>query len=210
MPRVARIGRGSKKISMKSIFPYGPAMSRLSEQQQRFVLAMCSDPFGSASGWAKRAGYVANGVGIRVRGYHLVHDERIQEASLECARALMGTAGPVIAANVMLKIAANSKHPKQLRAAEMIANRVGMHEVRELVVTRVDESFEAKVERIKAVAALLGVDVGDLVGRNVSHETKVIEHEQQDESVGKEAAAKVEGPGVSADGGASTSGSVVE
>lgn len=62
-------------------------------------------------------------------------------------------------------------------------NCVGLHELTEhrVKVEHTEESAEAKVERIKQIAALLGVDVGQLLGRNVSQkmdrEQKLIEAE---------------------------------
>jgi len=91
---------------------------------------------------------------------------------LEVGRSLLGTTGPIIASSVMLKIAADPGHPKQLRAAEAIANRVGLPEIQEVHVHRVDESLEAKIARIRHVAALLKIDVADLLGRNLAGEAK--------------------------------------
>lgn len=162
----------------------GPAMRGLTEMQRRFVLAMASDPFGNAKRWAIAAGYSDKSEGAKVTGHHLVHDPRIEAAAMEIARGTLNAVGPVLAVSVMLRAARNPKHPKHLRAAEMIANRVGLHETTEHVVNvnHSDRTGAAMAERIKQMAGLLGIDPGQLLGMNagpkliegevVSHDTK--------------------------------------
>jgi hypothetical protein len=145
---------------------YGPCMMALSERERKFVLAMASDPEGNATEWARMAGYGDNGGGgIRVTAHDLIHRERVQAAALEFSKGLMTTVGPLLATNVMLrKAAGNGK--EALRAAEMIANRVGLHEVQELTVTRKDETLEAKIGQIRQLAELLGIAPRELLGAN--------------------------------------------
>lgn len=148
---------------------YGPAMAALTEKQRRFVLAMASDPFGSAAAWARAAGYSDKSEGAKVYGHYLLYSPKIEEAVLEVGRSMMTTVGPVLAAHAMLRAAANPRHPKHLRAAEMLANRVGLHEVQEVRVRRTDETIAAKLERLRELAALLGVDAAALIGANAPH-----------------------------------------
>ncbi len=107
---------------------------------------------------------------MRVRGHHLSHDPAIEAAALEYAAGRMRTVGPALAIEVMFRAAANPKHPKQLRAAEMIANRVGLHETTEHVVNvnHSDRTGAALLERIRTVAATLGMDTGALLGVNAA------------------------------------------
>jgi hypothetical protein len=122
-------------MSMTDLDTLGPAMRALTEKQRRFVLAMASDPFGNAASWARAAGYSDTKEGAKVRGHHLIHDPRVEEAVREYATSSLGTLGPMLAASGMLRIAKNPRHPKHLRALELIANRVGMHEKTEHKVT---------------------------------------------------------------------------
>jgi hypothetical protein len=158
----------------------GPAMLRLTEKQRKYVLAMAAAPFDTPPSWARAAGYSDHKGRARVAAFYLVRDAKVQEAVLEIGKALLGTTGPVIAASVLLRIAKDPEHPKQLRAALEIADRVGMHPIQEVHVHRTDETIEAKIERIKVIAAMLGIPVADLLGRNVTGATngdgKLIEH----------------------------------
>lgn len=158
---------------------FGPAMRACTPLQRAFVLAMASDPFGNATKWTKAAGYRNSEVGYRVMAHRLMHDEKIQAAVAEVARGALFTVGPVLAAQGMLRIARDRKHPKHLRAVEMVANRVGLHETTEHVV-RVDDARRdpaTMIARIRELAAQLGVDPARLLGANVGPATPLIEHE---------------------------------
>jgi hypothetical protein len=161
------------------VWDQGPAFAALTDREQRFVLAMAADPFAGAAGWARAAGYACHD-GAKVTGHRVLKRGKVEAAVFEVARSLMGTVGPLLAANVMLRIASDSEHPRQLRAAEMIADRVGMHSIQEVHVSRTDETLEGKISRIHQLAALLGVPVSTLLGANVTQEPKpepkVIEH----------------------------------
>lgn len=160
---------------------FGPKMAALTEKQRGYVLAMLASPFGNPTQWARTAGYSDVKEGAKVRAHGLAHDPRIAEAADEVARQHLGTMGPVLGLAVAIRIAKNPKHPKQLRAAEMLLNRVGLHEKTEHLVT-VDHSVNAAgmVERIKAAAALLGVDAAALLGGNTPEPLKLIEGEVVD------------------------------
>lgn len=162
---------------------YGPKMAALTEKQRGYVLAMLASPFGNPTQWARTAGYSDVKDGAKVRAHHLAHDPRIAEAADEVARQHLGTMGPILGLAVAMRIAKNPKHPKQLRAAEMLLNRVGLHERTEHLVT-VEHGMNAEgvVARIKAAAAALGVDPATLLGGNTPEPLKVIEGEVVDAS----------------------------
>ena len=127
------------------------------------------------------AGYAdtADGSAARVHAHRLRHDPKIEEAVFEFAAHTMHRDGPMLAVAGIMQIARDRNHPKQLRALETLANRVGLHELSEhrVRVEHSEESAEAKVERIKRVAELLGIELGQLLGENVSpiSERKLIE-----------------------------------
>jgi hypothetical protein len=83
---------------------------------------------------------------------------------------------------VLLKTAADPKHPMQIKAAVAIANRVGLHPVQEVKVHH-SESLGTKVERLKDLAALLGIDLAAVVGPNLEP-VKQIEHRADSPPVG--------------------------
>jgi hypothetical protein len=69
-----------------------------------------------------------------------------------------------------MQIARDKDHPRQLQALDSLADRVGLSRKTEhnVNVLHADESAEAKVERIKTMAALLGIDPAQLLGVNAS------------------------------------------
>lgn len=158
---------------------YGPAMRALNEKQQRFVLAMLTEPFKPAAHWARVAGYSDKAEGAKVRGHHLVHNPAIEAAVAEMSRATLNLVGPVLATQGLIRIARNPKHPKHHWALEKLANRTGFHETTEHRVT-VDHGGGGDVlQRIRDAAAFLGVPVDQLLGANTpaAPPMKVIEHE---------------------------------
>jgi phage terminase small subunit len=153
---------------------YGPAMRALTEKQQRYVLAMLADPFGNATQWARAAGYSDKSEGAKVAAFHNAHNPLIEAAANEVARQYLGTMGPVLGVAVAMRIARDAKHPKQLRAAEMLLNRVGLHEKTEHHVVTHGGGGDI-LQRITDAASLLGVDPAALLGANTPVPMKVIE-----------------------------------
>jgi hypothetical protein len=152
----------------------GPAMQRLSPKQRAFVLSMAADPFGSAGDWARASGYSDVKDGARVRGCENLHSEAVQAAVFEVAKQLLWGVGPLLSARGLLDLASNPKGKGYQRAVEMLANRVGLHEVEEVVVHKTDETGEALVTRLKALSLKMGLDYDRLLqGTN----PKLIEHE---------------------------------
>ncbi len=163
---------------MDEEIPIGPAMSALTVLQRGFVLAMLSDPLATPSEWARAAGYDPHG-SDRVAGHHLSRNPKIEAAARELATANLNTFGPVLGIGVMMMIARNTAHPKQLRAAEMLANRSGFHETTEHLVNvnHTDRTGAAMAKRIEQLAGVLGIDPGQLLGVNAAPAPKMIEGE---------------------------------
>jgi phage terminase small subunit len=136
---------------------------------------MTNDPFGDAAKWARAAGYSDHKEGAKVRGFEALHNPKVEAAALELGRQMLSTAGPVVAAAALLRAARNPNHPQHIKAAELIANRVGLHEVRELRVQKVEEPVEVKAEKIKALARMLRIDPATLLGGEPEPEMKLIE-----------------------------------
>ncbi len=151
-------------------------MEALTALQQRFVLAMASDPLATPSEWARAAGYGAE----RKGGHDCRLNPKIEAAAQELARAHLNTFGPVLGVGVMMMIARNPEHKDQLKAASALANRAGFHETSEhmVKVEHTDRTGKALVERIKLLAAGLGMDPSGLLGVNAA--PKLIEGEVVD------------------------------
>jgi phage terminase small subunit len=166
---------------MAELFEYGPKMARLTELQRNYIKAQAAAPFANPTQWARMAGYSDHKRNAKVQAQRLKHDPKLEAAAHEYAAHMMHRDGPVLAVAVMMRIARNDRHPRQLHAAEAIADRIGLHRLSEhrVKVEHSDESAEAKVEKIKRIAALLGIPVASLLGGNVV-EPKVIEHSPEE------------------------------
>lgn len=151
-------------------------MAALSEKQRKFVLAMLADPYGNPTKWARAAGYADCGANARVKGHLNIHSPAVEAAVLEVSRSMMATVGPVLAAAGLIRMAGNPKHRNHARAVEMLANRVGLHEVQEVHVRKTDQTGDALMARIKALADKHGMDADRLLGVN---NPKLIEHEKR-------------------------------
>jgi phage terminase small subunit len=151
---------------------HGPAMQALTERQRNFVLAMAADPFGSQTDWAKSAGYQNSEGGFRVQACVVMAHPKVKAAVLEVAKQLLHTVGPIVATNALLRAAADPTDRNHIKAAELIANRAGLHEVQEIHVHKTDDTFEAKLGRMKQLAEFLGIDPQQIAGAN---KTKVID-----------------------------------
>jgi hypothetical protein len=165
---------------------YGPMMAALTPLQRNYIKAQMSKPFATPTEWCRMAGYYSGGSAARVQAFRMKHDPKIEAAALEYAGHLMHRDGPMLAVSVMMAIARNSGHPRQLHAAEAIADRIGLHRLSEhrVMVEHREESVEAKVERIKQMAALLGIDVAQLLGRNLVKDVSPKQIEGKVEAVG--------------------------
>jgi hypothetical protein len=158
----------------------GPCMMALAPKRRRFVLAMFANPFGTRTDWARDAGYSdkreTKRGGIRVRAWEAYHDPKVQAACLELSRATLGSIGPIVATQGLLRIAADPKHRDHTRALELIANRAGLSEKQEIEVTHRDLTGDALIARIRALAQRHGLDAEKLLGLNPP---KIIEHVPQ-------------------------------
>jgi phage terminase small subunit len=148
---------------------FGDAMKALpTDGMRRFVIAMLDYPHQSQKEWALMAGYgLDNPNTARVRGHQLAHDERIIAAVREEAAKRMSASG-IQAVSVVLDIMNDPTASKKdrLRAAEMILNRTGMHETKEVQVkTEKVETYGEKIERAVRLAEKLGLDPQELLGR---------------------------------------------
>ena len=158
---------------------YGPCMRVLTAKQRQYVLAMLSDPLSTPAKWAREAGYSNHMDRCKVTGHYNAHNDRIEAAAREEAARHLNTVGPVLAIGVMLKIARDSGHKRQLDAAAMLADRSGFHMKTEHRVTVEHVADDRMLEIARRMAKELGVEEMKLVGGNViegevSHEAEAV------------------------------------
>lgn len=163
-------------------------MAGLSDRQRRFVHALLDQRGKPNYALAARtAGYSDIKEAAKVRGFELVRHPAVIAALHEESRrrfTILGWRGVLGIA----EIAADKKHRHHFKALLALVDRFGYAAVTEHKVTveRKDMTPAAVAERIRQVAALLGVDAGRLLGVNaaavVSRETvpAVIEGEVVD------------------------------
>jgi phage terminase small subunit len=152
-------------------------MRALNTSQRRFVLAALTFPTGKDWQIAKAAGYSDRSFGaLRVCAHRLFHDEKVIAAMHEEAGKRLRSSA-ILGISVMAKIARTDGHRDQLKAAEALANRIGFGVEQHITVTKTDQTGAALVQRIKDVAAALGVDASTLLGANVAAPMKIVEHQ---------------------------------
>lgn len=147
-----------------------PSMLALSSKQRAFVMAMARNPLGTATEWARDAGYSDKANGARVRGFEAYHNPKVQAAIGDVAKATLGSLGPLLAVHAVLSMARNAEHPQHSRAVEMILNRTGFAEKQQIEVVHRDLTGDALLERIRMLAEKHGVALDALPA------PKVIEH----------------------------------
>jgi hypothetical protein len=157
----------------------GPAMLELDVRQRKFVLAYCAFPQASGQDLAAMAGY-KEGVarqGWRSQASRLLRKPEIIAAIHECLTKTYRGRGAAIAQDVMLTIAQDAKHPKQLQAALALADRGGFAAMLEsrLTVEHRDQTSAALIERITMLAKRLGVDPSKLLGGHLIEQKPVVE-----------------------------------
>jgi hypothetical protein len=156
---------------------FGPAMRALTPRQRRYVLAMAADPLGTPTGWCRAAGYSDSSLACKVRGHALSHSVKVARAVSEVATQLLTTYGPMLGIGVVMRIARNDRHPRQLAAATALLDRTGFGVQTEhrVVVDDVRRDPEAMVQRIREIAGRLGIDAEQLL--NGMRRPKLVEHE---------------------------------
>lgn len=161
---------------------FGPAMRKLStELQRKYVLIRVMQGKSNFAKAAELAGYSAVSEGsLRVTAHRLEHDPKIQaaihEESLRQARHNLGSA-LVRASERVIDVMENpqNKAADTLKAASIIMDRMGLHQVTEhrSTVEHIGDSPET-IERVRRLAATLGLDPEKLLGSRLNKQKPVI------------------------------------
>lgn len=130
-----RQGKPRKPLIVATLPPgakWGPAMSRLSDKERAFVIAMCEVPAsrggrqGGAAMAADLSGFgtvTSSRESLQVIGSRLCSDERIQRAIAEECRRRVKAIGPA-AVKAVEALVANEKHRDHFRAVTTVLDRV--------------------------------------------------------------------------------------
>lgn len=165
-PEGAKIHPG---IEIPSEYNLGPAMKRLSERKQAFVVAMIEFGGNNYTRAARAAGYLdtPGSHSIVVTAHKLAHDEYIQAAIKEEGQKRLN-ASTIMAVKTLLDIAddVTAEKKDRLKAAEMILNRTGLHATSEhkVAVTHKDETSDEMIKQIRQLSKNLGIDPKKLLG----------------------------------------------
>lgn len=144
--------------------PYGPAMAALTPLQRRFVVAMCETGGGNASLAYRMAGpNTKNDDTIKNAAHHLLHTDKVllairEEADRRCR------SGAILGASALQEIAMDSLHKDRFKAAQALLDRAGLGLVQKTEVVHVHKNDAEAIDRIKALAKVLGVDAQKLLG----------------------------------------------
>ena len=160
--------RNEMAVLLPEAAELGPAMRALPTDRMRaFVVAMHEnalrgdDTQGSA---AKSAGFSGDMASLRVTGYRLAHDERIQEAMKEEGHRRLGALVP-LATGRLAEILRGAAAKDAMRAITAVLNRTGMPERSDHTVTVRHEKSEAdKIQQALELAKMLGIDITAALG----------------------------------------------
>ena len=133
------------EIIVPKQFANGPAMSELTELQQKFVMVL-ADVGGDAKKAAMLAGYShgKNGTHLGVEGWRNTHNPKVLAAIREVAdQRIRG--GGILAASVLVEIASDPMHKDRLKAAVELANRGGLEHVQKIEVLHKDDRLDPEV-----------------------------------------------------------------
>ena len=191
---LANFVRVSHNTSMNDLVPiealaggntdFGSAMRALNERQRKYVLVRVAQGTKNAAAAAELAGYSAVSYGsIKVQAHALEHNPKIQaaitEEALRQARHNLGS----MLVRASERVGEVMENPQvaagdTLKAAAMIFDRMGLHAVSEQkrTVEHIGDSPEV-VEKIKRLAAQLGMDAGKLLGPRLNKRPVVTEAE---------------------------------
>lgn len=153
-------------VELDDDLPCGPAMKRLTPLMRNFARLYVDFPRRAMWRLVKAAGYQQTDGSLRVTAHRLVHDPNVLAAiAEETARR-----SPLDAAlsRATLRDLALKKGKEQLKAATALGDRTGFAAEQKHIVEHRDESVEAKIAKLKALAAMLGVDPASLIGGNVA------------------------------------------
>lgn len=143
----------------------GPAMQALTPMQRLFVDELLSAGDDNHTRAARAAGYSDKSNGCTVVGHRLAHDEKILIAIREEGERRIGSS-VAMATSVVADIARTQGHRQQLKAAEMILNRAGLHARTEHNVNvhhrKTDDA--SLTAEISALCKTLGIDPKKLLG----------------------------------------------
>lgn len=159
---------------------FGPAMSKLSEQQQNFIIAYWSSDTQHEA--ARIAGYKSDNLNaLKVQASRLLHSPKIRAALQEFAGNILMAEGVKTAVNRLLELMHSDNEKVALDAVKTFLDRNGMvaatqHNVNvEVTLTR-----EEKVAKLREFAAQTGMDTAKVLGNVIDLEPEDYEEAEDD------------------------------
>jgi phage terminase small subunit len=154
-----------------------PLMSKLTEQQRRFVLALLMQAIPNFAQAARDAGYSDAFDGAKVRAFELMHNPRIL-AALKEEMSKRIALGAIVGIYGLQAIASDPDHKDHLKACVALADRGGYSPIVQQEI-RVEHTIKSPMERIKELAPKFGEEGRVLLEkaglRDVPRETTQIE-----------------------------------
>lgn len=143
----------------------GPKMRALNPQQRAFVRALVMTGGSDHTKAARMAGYGETPGSQRAAAYRLAHDPKVLAAIKEVAEAEIRTS-ILVGTRVLQEIAQDVTHKDRLKAATQLLDRGGLIIQQQLNVHLIQETSESDIiARIQSVAAKLGIDPAQLLGK---------------------------------------------
>lgn len=141
-----------------------PCMSRLTEQQRRFVIALLMQTVANPTQAARDAGYSDVAEGAKVRAHELMHNDKIL-AALKEEMGKRIALGAIVGIYGLQAIAADPDHKDHLKACVALADRGGYSPIvqQEIKVEHTDRTGAALMDRIRELAKKHGMDAEALL-----------------------------------------------
>lgn len=115
----------------------------------------------------KAAGWEGTDGAIKVAAHRFFHDQRVQAAIVEVAKAHMLHALPLALA-AQEEILSDPQHKDRATILKSVMDRTGLHAVTEEKVTHEVEISADSIEEAKRIAQRLGVTLASLLGRRIA------------------------------------------
>lgn len=154
---------------------FGPAMLALTNMQQRFVLAMLEIGDGNYSEAYRAAGYSDSSQEVvKANAHKVAHYPAVQAAMHEEGQKRLNGVMPMALAKLVEFVQGSRNingvvdtipHKEQLKALEMVLNRVGMQATTKHEMVVEHRSNAEQIEKVKEMAAKLGLDPKQLLGQ---------------------------------------------
>lgn len=158
---------------------FGPAMQKLTEQQQNFVVAYWQTT--NATEAARIAGYsVSNNDTTKAQAWRLTHDPRIKEAIREFGGNVLSAEGVKKAVTRLLGLMDSDNEKIALDATKTFLDRIGIvATTQHNVNVEVTLTQQEKLSKLAEYAATVGVDPKQVLGNVIDVDYQELDDEDE-------------------------------